>query len=92
MRHPAAYSSALSRGRSPAQAHERLTAHDVHVERILLETRLAAGLDLAELDDQEVQRVPALIDRGLVDTTGGRLRLTLEGRLLADAVVREIID
>lgn len=89
VKHPAEYAARLTAGASPAAARELLDERTRQVERVLLETRLAAGLPLeAVLDPEGVDRVAA---EGLVEVEGGRLRLTLRGRLLADAVVRELV-
>jgi oxygen-independent coproporphyrinogen-3 oxidase len=90
VKHPAAYAGRLAGGTSPAHARELLTAEDRRVERVLLETRLASGLDPALLDDEGRAAVPALVDRGLL-AESGRLVLTRVGRLLADAVVRDLL-
>ena len=44
VRHPSAYASRIAAGASPGQAREVLTGTERRTERILLETRLAAGL------------------------------------------------
>jgi oxygen-independent coproporphyrinogen-3 oxidase len=64
-----------------------------HVEQVLLEVRLRAGLDLAVLDDHGRRAAQELAGRGLVDLDAapGRLVLTRDGRLLADAVVRDLL-
>ncbi len=90
VKHPAAYAERLAGGTSPALAREVLTAEDRRVERVLLETRLASGLDPALLDDGGRAAVPGLVDRGLL-VDRGALVLTREGRLLADAVVRDLL-
>lgn len=92
LRHPARYSAALAAGRSPAQAREVLTMQTRRIERVLLELRLASGLPLDVLSATEVARLPELTARGLVDVAGGRLRLSVPGRLLADAVIRDLLD
>ncbi|MCW2811661.1 MAG: coproporphyrinogen oxidase [Friedmanniella sp.] len=92
VRHPAAYASRMAAGLSPAQAREIVAPEDRRVERVLLELRLADGLDLAVLTPTEQRRVPDLMTRGLAVLSGGRLRLTLDGRLLADGVVRDLLD
>src|SRR3954464_6513156 len=56
VKHPAAYASRLAAGTSPAQARELLTAEDRRVERVLLELRLADGLELAVLTPAERRR------------------------------------
>lgn len=92
VKHPATYSGRLAAGVSPAQAREDLDADARRVERVLLEIRLAAGLDLGVLRPSERARVPGLVARGLATDADGRLRLTVEGRLLADGVVRDLLE
>ncbi len=92
VKHPATYTDRLARGLSPAQAREVLDAESRRVERVLLEIRIADGLPLATLTPSERARVPAMIARGLLTEHDDRLRLTLDGRLLADAVVRDLLD
>ena len=91
LRHPARYSGRLAAADSPAEAREVLTAEDRRVERVMLELRLADGLDLAVLTPAERQGVPAVVDAGLGSIRDGRLRLGLQGRLLADGIVRDLL-
>ncbi|QBR91648.1 radical SAM family heme chaperone HemW [Nocardioides euryhalodurans] len=91
VRHPAAYADRLAAAASPAQAREVLTDEERRVERVLLEIRLASGLDAAVLDDAGRAAVGPLVDRELVVRQDGRLLLTRRGRLLADAVVRDLL-
>ena len=92
VRHPAAYADRLTAGDSPAQAREILDDHDRRVERVLLELRLADGLDPAVLTDTERARLPDLLARELIMIDNDRLVLTLRGRLLADGVIRDLLD
>ena len=92
VKHPAAYAARIAEGVSPAYAREVLGAEDRRVERVLLELRLAEGLDTGLLTESERDRVPGLIARGLADAVDDRLVLTLQGRLLADGVVRDLLD
>ena len=92
VKHPAAYAARLASGQSPAQAREVLSAADQVLEQVLLEIRLAEGMPLDRLSVRGRARVAALEARSLVTVTDDRLRLTLNGRLLADAVVRELVD
>jgi oxygen-independent coproporphyrinogen-3 oxidase len=90
VKHPAAYAARLAAGVSPAHAREVLGAGDRRFERVMLELRLATGCPLDLLDDAAVRRAvrDGLLERSAYD--GGRAVLTLRGRLLADAVVREL--
>jgi len=93
VRHPSAYASRLAQGRSPAQAREVLTAAEQRMEEIMLRARLADGAPLsvltaAALDNAKRAVATALLDPSAFD--GGRLVLTRRGRLLADAVIRDL--
>ncbi len=92
VKHPAAYAERLGRGRSPGQAREVLTDDQRRVEQVLLEVRLADGLSESRLLPSERARVADLIARDLLVRTADHLVLTLDGRLLADAVVRDLLD
>ncbi|WP_166354995.1 radical SAM family heme chaperone HemW [Phytoactinopolyspora limicola] len=94
VKHPAAWAARLAAGGSPAHAREVLDSSTRRVERVLLEVRLADGLDVAVLDADGRRRAGQAVGDGLVDAaalTGGRVVLTRRGRLLADAVVRDIL-
>ena len=91
VKHPAAYAKRLAGGVSPGHAREVLSDEDRHVEDVMLRVRLSDGLPLAGLDPAGVKQ--ALAD-GLLDPRAfdaGRLVLTLRGRLLADAVIRDVV-
>ncbi len=92
VKHPARYAARLATGESPAQAREILAPHDRHLERVLLELRLSTGLELELLSATARRRLPGLVQRDLIRVGPERLHLTLPGRLLADAVVRELVD
>jgi oxygen-independent coproporphyrinogen-3 oxidase len=92
VKHPAAYAGRLAEGVSPGFAREVLDAKQVEVERVILQTRLAEGLDLRELPGADVRVLGELVDDGLVTLEADRkLILTERGRLLADAVVRALV-
>ena len=97
VKHPAAYADRLAAGVSPAQAREVLDSETRRVERVLLELRLSEGLSLDVLDDVGRKAVPDLVIRGLLAPSGTaagsgrRLTLTRSGRLLADAVLRDLV-
>jgi putative oxygen-independent coproporphyrinogen III oxidase len=94
VKHPARYAAALGSGDSPEADHELLTAADRHTERVMLRLRLAAGLDLALLDDPARREAERATADGLLDPTAldrGRAVLTRPGRLLADRVVQDLL-
>lgn len=92
VKHPRTYVERLIDGASPADAGEQLGPDDRRIERVLLELRLREGLPLDVLTPTEQERVPVLLERGLATVDSGRLRLSLDGRLLADGVVRDLLD
>ncbi|GGR54857.1 oxygen-independent coproporphyrinogen-3 oxidase [Nocardioides luteus] len=91
VKHPAAYADRIGAGTSPAHAREVLAAEDRRVERVLLELRLANGLSTAALDEEGQAALPEQVRRGLVTVADGTIVLTDTGRLLADAVVRDLL-
>ncbi|HEY2551721.1 MAG TPA: radical SAM family heme chaperone HemW [Streptosporangiaceae bacterium] len=95
VRHPAAYASRLTAGRSPAQAREILTADERQTERIMLTTRLAGGCPVAQLSPAGRLAAATAAADGLAEPAalaGDLVVLTRRGRLLADAVVRGLTD
>ena len=65
------------------------------VERVLLGARIRDGLAIPTLAAEGRRQVAGLIADGLVDpraALAGTLVLTLSGRLLADAVVRRLLE
>jgi coproporphyrinogen III oxidase-like Fe-S oxidoreductase len=71
---------------------ERLDATTQHVEDVMLRLRLRDGVPVAVLSDGERAGAKTVIDDGLVALAADRLVLTDRGRLLADAVVRTLLD
>ena len=91
VKHPAAYASRLAEEATPAYAREVLGDADRRFERVMLELRLVEGCPLDLFDD------PAAVRRAVADGLlvpeayeAGRAVLTLRGRLLGDAVVRDL--
>jgi putative oxygen-independent coproporphyrinogen III oxidase len=90
VKHPSAYAARLSAGESPAYAREILDDETRRVERVLLEIRLREGLPLDVLDAPGRAAAEGLVG-DLLDRQRDRLVLTDRGRLLADAVVRDLL-
>lgn len=94
VKHPAAYAAAVADGRSPGHAREVLQPADRLTESVLLELRLADGLDLAVLTDAGRAAATEAVRDGLLDGTSfraGRAVLTLRGRLLADGLALRLL-
>jgi putative oxygen-independent coproporphyrinogen III oxidase len=91
VKHPTAYAKRLADGLSPGHGREVLSDTDRHVEDVMLRVRLRDGIALDLVDASGVKR--ALAD-GLLEPAAyaeGHLVLTLRGRLLADAVIRDVV-
>jgi oxygen-independent coproporphyrinogen-3 oxidase len=92
VKHPNAYAQSLADGVLPVADFERLDAATLHVEDVMLRLRLRDGLPVSVLTDGERARAEAVIGDGLLARDADRLVLTDHGRLLADAVVRTLLD
>ena len=95
VKHPAAYAQRLAASESPAAGTERPDDESRTLERILLLSRIREGIAVDDVPAANRNRVAGLMADGLVDPVAavhGRIQLTLRGRLLADAVVRELTD
>jgi oxygen-independent coproporphyrinogen-3 oxidase len=95
VKHPSRYAAMLESGMSPAAGRETLDPRARLTERVMLGIRMREGLPAADLPATSQPRVQQLMSWGLLDRESiseGRLVLTQRGRLLADAVVRELIE
>ncbi|RIJ52050.1 coproporphyrinogen III oxidase [Clavibacter lycopersici] len=95
VKHPAAYADRVLAGASPGAGRESLDDATREVERVLLGARVRDGLAIPSLTAEGRRQVAGLIADGLVDpraALSGTLVLTLQGRLLADAVVRRLLE
>lgn len=77
----------LSQQQSPAHSREVLDEKQKHVEHIMLNLRLASGVQKSLLDDSILEYLESV---ELIQTQSQSVVLTRKGRLLADYVVREL--
>jgi oxygen-independent coproporphyrinogen-3 oxidase len=97
VKHPSAYAERLVAGESPALAREILDESEKATERVLLELRLREGMSielLKSINPLVAKPISQFIADGMVnpaDAIRGQLTLTLKGRLLADALVRDLL-
>jgi putative oxygen-independent coproporphyrinogen III oxidase len=94
VKHPLTYAERLAAAASPAHARETLDPTDRMVERTMLELRLADGLAVDVLGQEGADAAQKAAGAGLLESAalaGGRAVLTRRGRLLADAVVRDLL-
>jgi len=95
VKHPAAYAGRLAAGESPVADSEVLEPADRALETVMLGLRLRDGLPLTALSYAGRLRAADAVARGLLEPgayDAGRAVLTDRGRLLADAVVRDLTD
>jgi putative oxygen-independent coproporphyrinogen III oxidase len=85
----AAWERALTGGRPAVAGSEVPGPTERRTEAIMLGLRTAEGLPAGEIPDGRAVR--ALVGDGLLDRVGDHLVLTLQGRLLADHVVRGLM-
>jgi oxygen-independent coproporphyrinogen-3 oxidase len=94
VKHPREYAARLGAGVSPAAAREVLSDHEQRLERVMLRLRLREGLALDDLTPGGRDAAAAALGDGLLEPApyeAGRAVLTMRGRLLADAVVRDLV-
>jgi putative oxygen-independent coproporphyrinogen III oxidase len=94
VKHPARYTALVDNGRSPAAGRETLDEQARFTERVMLGVRRRTGLDVGALPPTARAVLPQLSGWGLVepaDLHHGRLVLSQRGRLMADAVVKELL-
>ena len=92
-KHPRTYADALASGATPEAGREVLTDDDKRVERVMLALRMREGLAASEVSDEGW--LDRTVDAGLIDGASlgdGRIVLTGRGRLLADRLVRDLME
>ncbi|SDS87260.1 radical SAM family heme chaperone HemW [Microterricola viridarii] len=95
VKHPSAYADRVLAGHSPAAGRESLSPEVREFERVLLLARIREGIPVSSLAPAGRLAVAGLIADELIDARAafaGRVELTLRGRLLADAVVRRLLE
>jgi putative oxygen-independent coproporphyrinogen III oxidase len=95
VKHPAAFAARLAAGTSPGHAREILAPDQRLLEQVMLRTRLASGCPVGLLSPGGRAAALRAVADGLADPAAhraGRVVLTERGRLLADAVIRDLTD
>jgi putative oxygen-independent coproporphyrinogen III oxidase len=94
VKHPVRYTALLDAGHSPAAGRETLDDDARFTEQVMLGVRRREGLSVLDLPQPARAVVPQLATWGLLDPQrfdAGRIVLTQRGRLMADAVVKELL-
>ena len=95
IKHPKSYIDLIVAGKSPAAGSEKLSSDDQTVENLMLHIRMRSGIALAKFTPMQREILSDFYRRGLFIPEKwdvGLAVLSLEGRLLADQVVRELIS
>lgn len=90
VRAPSEYAKRLKSGRSPAAGREILSEQEKAIEAVMLGIRTSDGLELSALSKQAARVAREHAGRGWATIADDRLTLTRKGRLLADAVARDL--
>ncbi|WP_309130084.1 radical SAM family heme chaperone HemW [Brevibacterium sp.] len=94
-KHPRAWADRLLAGNSPAVGREVLGETTREIERIMLAARIDSELRIDSLPHGSEAAVRMFVSQGLLDPAGaevGQFRPTLQGRLLADHMVRVLTE
>ncbi|MGC2975076.1 radical SAM family heme chaperone HemW [Brevibacterium sp. FAM 25378] len=94
-KHPRAWADRLGAGESPSIGREVLDEQTREIERIMLAARIDRELRLDSLGPGSEQAVRTFVRQGLLDAAGaeaGWFQPTLQGRLLADHMVRILTE
>ena len=94
VKHPSTYRDRLATQQSPQQEGESLTEVEIENERVMLQIRLSAGIAKSTLSKEIINRLLPFLHGGELDGarwSDGDVVLTLNGRLVADRIVREIL-
>lgn len=86
---PRKYGELVHQGVLPEAGGEDLSTAEEQIEHVMLGIRLSQGLPTAKAVAGD--RIAELAERGLVTATSDRVRLTLQGRLVADFVTRQLL-
>ena len=92
---PALWLGMIKSGKMPELPRSALTAEEHSLEYLLMSLRLSEGLDLARYQNisgtaLNAQKICELSDIGMIEITGNRLRTTPNGRMVLNAVLRDL--
>ncbi|MGC9221965.1 MAG: radical SAM family heme chaperone HemW [Solirubrobacteraceae bacterium] len=90
VRHPAEYARRLHAGEPPTAGQEVLGPAELALEAVMLGLRERRGLKLESLSEAGARAAAKQAAAGRVRFQDGRVVLTLEGRLFADEVIRDL--
>jgi oxygen-independent coproporphyrinogen-3 oxidase len=94
VKHPNLYREKLQQNISPELDSEVLEPIQIESERLMLSIRLPEGITKESLTADQIMSLDQYLQSGALDSAkwdAGSVSLTLNGRLIADRIVREIL-
>jgi oxygen-independent coproporphyrinogen-3 oxidase len=94
VKHPNLYKERVLANQSPVADSEALDESQIESERLMLSLRLPSGLDKKSLNELQLAELSSYVQSGHLDQANwnqGRATLTLDGRLIADRILRQIL-
>jgi oxygen-independent coproporphyrinogen-3 oxidase len=93
-RHPEAWATRVAENADGLDRWEELSNEEQGTEALLMGLRLTEGVEIAPIEKRLgrlLKRFPALEIQGLVASAAGRLRATPRGRLVLNAVLKQLV-
>jgi oxygen-independent coproporphyrinogen-3 oxidase len=78
----------------PIENSEKLNSSQIENERLMLSIRLTSGIETNSLNQTQIQGLSGYLNSGHLDQyqwDRGKAILTVDGRLIADKILREIL-
>ena len=94
VKHPNLYKERVLANQSPVADSEVLEELQIESERLMLSLRLPSGVDKKSLNELQLAELSSYVESGHLDQANwnqGRATLTLDGRLIADRILRQIL-
>jgi oxygen-independent coproporphyrinogen-3 oxidase len=94
VKHPNLYKTKITNNESPVLDEEVLEPIQIESERLMLSIRLPSGVSKESLSNEQLKILQPYVESGALDLnnwSAGSVSLSLNGRLIADRIVREIL-
>ena len=94
VKHPNLYREKIQSNLSPIADSEVLEEMQIASEKLMLSLRLPSGVEKESLNQDQISELSDYVESGHLDLLNwnqGRATLTLEGRLIADQILRQIL-
>ncbi|CAB0775361.1 coproporphyrinogen III oxidase [Corynebacterium diphtheriae] len=91
VKHPSTYAQHLAQGQLPIKEEDLLDSTERHEESVMLGLRLRQGLELSRFTEAERAVIEKYVGLKLLHIYDGRVASTLQGRLLIDGIIADIL-